>query len=301
MTTPIEQPPPQPGAEDLGELRAHQPRGAHRATSWVSSRNSRSRSPGSVAQLVQLDPGARARAGRPRRCSSRRRAGPAPASRTAVATRPRSAAASRRGRGSAPAPTPRRLSRASRPWVTSRPWAMTTTSSTVCCTSASTWLETRTVRPSAASERRNPRSQAMPGRVEPVRRLVEHQHRRVAEQGLGEAEPLPHAEREPADPAVGVLREADQAEHLVDPGAGEARCLGQEPQVVARRPAGVEARGLERGPDRAQGVLQVAVAPPADERLARRWGVTRPSRHAASSSCPRRWGRGTRSPARARR
>ena len=42
--------------------------------------------------------------------------------------------------------------------------------------------------------------------VEPVDRLVEHQHRRVAEQRRGDAQPLPHAEREAAGPASGDRR-----------------------------------------------------------------------------------------------
>ncbi len=42
------------------------------------------------------------------------------------------------------------------------PRLTTTTSSTVCATSASTWLEIRTVRPSAAKLRRKSRSQRMP-------------------------------------------------------------------------------------------------------------------------------------------
>ena len=48
------------------------------------------------------------------------------------------------------------------PLLTSRPRWMTTTSSTVCSTSESTWLETSTVRPSAAAPRRKSRSQRMP-------------------------------------------------------------------------------------------------------------------------------------------
>jgi hypothetical protein len=40
-------------------------------------------------------------------------------------------------------------------------------------------------------------------RVHPVERLVEHQHRRVAEQRGGDAEPLPYAERVPAGLAPG--------------------------------------------------------------------------------------------------
>ncbi len=59
-------------------------------------------------------------------------------------------------------------SSASVPWRTRWPRERTTTSSTVCWTSLSTWLETSTVRPSAASARRNCRSQAMPAGSSPL-------------------------------------------------------------------------------------------------------------------------------------
>ena len=45
-------------------------------------------------------------------------------------------------------------------------------------------------------------------RVHAVERLVEHQHRRVAEQRGGDAEPLPHAERVPARLAPGRAQAA---------------------------------------------------------------------------------------------
>ena len=48
-------------------------------------------------------------------------------------------------------------------------------------------------------------------RVEAVDRLVEQQHRRVAEQRAGDAEPLPHAEREAAGPPAGHGGEADRS------------------------------------------------------------------------------------------
>src|ERR687897_1293255 len=51
-------------------------------------------------------------------------------------------------------------------WMSLPRW-MITTRSTVCATSASTWLETRIVRPSAASERRRSRSQRTPAGSRP--------------------------------------------------------------------------------------------------------------------------------------
>src|SRR4051794_1940030 len=54
------------------------------------------------------------------------------------------------------------------PCARSWPPAMTTTSSTDSATSASTWLETRTAAPRAASARSRPRSQLMPGGSSPL-------------------------------------------------------------------------------------------------------------------------------------
>ena len=51
--------------------------------------------------------------------------------------------------------------------------------------------------------------------VEAVGRLVEDQELGVAQQGGGEPEPLPHAERVAADAAAAGARELDQLEHLV--------------------------------------------------------------------------------------
>ena len=58
--------------------------------------------------------------------------------------------------------------------------------------------------------------------VEAVGRLVEQQDLRVAEQGAGEGEALPHAEGEPAGALVGGRLEPDLGQHLVDPAAGIA-------------------------------------------------------------------------------
>ena len=57
--------------------------------------------------------------------------------------------------------------------------------------------------------------------VEPVHRLVEHEDRRVAEQGGGDAEALPHAERVAADPAAGGTMQTDQVEQLVGAAVGD--------------------------------------------------------------------------------
>src|SRR6185437_10612514 len=54
------------------------------------------------------------------------------------------------------------------PCATRRPWSMITTESMVCATSASMWLETSTVPPSAANPRSRPRSQRMPSGSRPL-------------------------------------------------------------------------------------------------------------------------------------
>ena len=82
------------------------------------------------------------------------------------------------------------------------PLLMMMTWSTVCATSASTWLETRTVLPSAAKLAQEVAQPADALRIEPVRGLVEDQQLGVAEQRSSKSEPLPHPERIAADTAA---------------------------------------------------------------------------------------------------
>ncbi len=56
--------------------------------------------------------------------------------------------------------------------------------------------------------------------VEPVGRFVEDEDVRVAQEGSGQAEPLAHAQRELAHPAVRRLAQPDELEDLVRPGPG---------------------------------------------------------------------------------
>ena len=58
------------------------------------------------------------------------------------------------------------------------------------------------------------------GRVEAVGRLVKQQHLRVAQQGGGQAQALPHAQGELADPPPRGRGQVDLAEHLVHPASG---------------------------------------------------------------------------------
>ena len=179
------------------------------------------------------------------------------------------------------------------PCWTIRPRWITTTSSTVCATSARTWLETSTVRPSAAIPRRKSAQPADALRIEAVGRLVEDQDARVAEQRRGEPEPLAHAERVLARAPVGGVRELDERQDLVDARTRQPGHGGQRAQVVA-------ARAAPGGRPRPRGWRR----PCGRGRRGRRSGGPRSSRCppsagrargpcAASSSCPRRSARGS--------
>ena len=113
---------------------------------------------------------------------------------------------------------PRRARRtwSSGPLARSSPFEITTTSSTLCETSESRWLETRTARPWRASERSRSRIQRMPGRVEAVGRLVEDQHLGIAQQRGGDGQPLAHAHRVALDAPVAGVGDPDQLQHLLD-------------------------------------------------------------------------------------
>ena len=64
------------------------------------------------------------------------------------------------------------------------------------------WLDTNTVRPSFAKLTERLAHPEDPLRVETDGRLVEDQDRRIAEQRRGDAETLPHPEREGRQPAA---------------------------------------------------------------------------------------------------
>ena len=69
-------------------------------------------------------------------------------------------------------------------------------------------------------------AQLDPGpRVEAGRRLVEEQHRRVVDQGVGEAQPLLHPARQALDVRVALLAEVDELQEVADhpPPAGRRR------------------------------------------------------------------------------
>ena len=133
------------------------------------------------------------------------------------------------------------------------------------------------------------------GRVEAVGRLVEDQHRRVAEQRVGDAEPLPHAERVVADPALGLGRRRARPglEHLVDARVGQAHRRAPSVEHLAAGAAGVLGRGVEQDADVAAGVGDVLEWRPPMVTSPRVAGSARPS-PAWWWSCRRRWARGSR-------
>ena len=87
------------------------------------------------------------------------------------------------------------VSSSSEPCATSRPRLITTTSSTVCAISASTWLDTSTVRPAAACARRKSRSQRIPCGSSPLAGSSSTSARGSPSSAAREAQPLAHPER----------------------------------------------------------------------------------------------------------
>ena len=144
----------------------------------------------------------------------------APSSET-VASRPAACQRPLEGadvRGADDGARPPARSSALEPWQTIRPLPIITMSSAMISISCSRCEDSRTVPPLVGVVAEQVPHPADAGRVEPVGRLVEDQHRRVADQGGGDAEALAHPERVVAHPPVGLgLGEADQVEHLVDP------------------------------------------------------------------------------------
>ena len=86
-------------------------------------------------------------------------------------------------------------------------------------------------------------------RVEPVRRLVEHEDAGIAEQRPREAEALAHSERVTACAAPRSILQVDDLEHLLDPRARDSGCRSQNPQMISPGAAGMEVGRLEHGPD----------------------------------------------------
>ena len=100
--------------------------------------------------------------------------------------------------------------------------------------------------------------------VHAVERFVQHEDGRVAEQCGGDAEALPHAEREAAcRPSDGRLQ-AHLLDHLGYAPTAQALGVGQPQQVVAGSAAGLQRAGVQQRADVGQRVPQAPVRLPAD-------------------------------------
>jgi len=102
--------------------------------------------------------------------------------------------------------------------------------------------------------------------IQAVERLVEHEHRRVAQHRGGEAEPLPHAEGVAAGLAPDRGPQASCVDDLVDPFGVQALGVRQPQQVVAGGAARLQRGGVQQRPDVAQRVPQRPVRVAADQR-----------------------------------
>ena len=109
--------------------------------------------------------------------------------------------------------------------------------------------------------------------VESVRRLVEQQGARVAEEGPGEAQALLHAEGELPDAPLGGRLEPDEPEHLVDAGLRDLVRRRQRPEVVVGLARRVHVAGVEERPDLPHGERHVREVLAVDGRRSRRRAV----------------------------
>jgi hypothetical protein len=119
--------------------------------------------------------------------------------------------------------------------------------SAICCISARRWLDTKTVLPISARWRSVSHHA---GRVEAVRRLVEQEQGRIAQQGSRDPEALLHAERVGRDLVAGAITEARQVEELLDPSRrsrSSGRC--QLPEVLTAGEEWIEGWRLDEGAD----------------------------------------------------
>ena len=123
-----------------------------------------------------------------------------------------------------------------------------------------------------------------PLRVQPVERLVQHQHARVPDQRGRQRQALPHAERVPAHPASRRLGQAELGQQLLGPPVRHPRLERGDAQVLARAPVGVEALVEDRAHDPGR-VVELAVGVPADGRRPRR-GRGQPQQGAHAGRLP---------------
>lgn len=107
-----------------------------------------------------------------------------------------------------------------------------------------------------------------PGRVQPVGRLIQYQHGRVAEQRGGQGEALAHALGVATGAAVSRGGQLDEVQYLVDALRGDARSSGDDAEMIAAGSRRVEPHRID---DRANGptrCTELAVSDAVDQRLA---------------------------------
>ena len=108
--------------------------------------------------------------------------------------------------------------------------------------------------------------------VEAVRRLVEHQHARVAQQRFGDRQAVLHTERQAADAHLGHLGQADDGEHFAHARGSDAHALGRFGEVLRHGLAARALESLERhhGADRRGRARDARILGAADRRAAPR-------------------------------
>src|SRR5436305_3261223 len=105
-----------------------------------------------------------------------------------------------------------------------------------------------------------------PAWVEAVRRLVQEQEPRVADEGGGDSEPLPHALRVATDAVVRPVAEVDELEQLVDPGASSVAVESRAQfEVLAAAEVGIEVRRLDEARDAVERLGQLVLGIAAEE------------------------------------
>ena len=83
----------------------------------------------------------------------------------------------------------------------------------------------RIVLPIVRSSRSSSRSSTRARGSRPGRRLVEQQHLRVVDEGVGQAQALLHAARQRLDVGVALVGEVDQLEQVADHPAAGGRAM----------------------------------------------------------------------------
>jgi hypothetical protein len=109
--------------------------------------------------------------------------------------------------------------------------------------------------------------------VETVDRLVEQHDPRIAEQRRGDAQTLPHPEREAAHARAGDLAQPHQIEHLIDPSQADAVAERQAEEVVVGAAPRMHRFGIQQRPDLEERTAVLGIEPPVDEHPPGGWPI----------------------------